>query len=40
MNLDETACKLYYKPRKGDFADRSVAAAHREGRLVQDVDVG
>ena len=40
LNLDETACRLYYKPRKGDLADRSVAAAQRERSLVQDVASG
>ena len=40
LNLDETACKLYHKPRKGDLADKNIAAAHREGSLVQYVDLG
>ena len=40
LNMDETACRLNYKPRKGGLADRSVAAAQREGSLVQDVSAG
>ena len=40
LNLDETACRLYLKPRKGDLADKTVAAALREASLVQDVDAG
>ena len=40
LNLDETGCRLYYKPRKGNLADTGVAAAQKEGRLVQDVDAG
>ena len=40
LNLDETACRLYHRPRKGDLADKSIAASHREGSLVQDVDLG
>ena len=40
LNLDETACKLYYKPRKGALADEAMATAQREGRLVQNVDAG
>ena len=39
MNLDETACKLWYKPRKGNIACPLLAAA-REGSLVQDVSPG
>ena len=40
LNMDETACRLHYKARKGDLADRSVAAAQKEGRLVEDVGAG
>ena len=40
LNLDETGCRLYYKPRKGDLADTGLKAAQKEGRLVQDVDAG
>ena len=40
LNLDETACRLYHKPRKGDLTDKTIAASHREGSLVQDVDLG
>ena len=30
MNLDETACKLYYKPAEGHLADGSVAATTKK----------
>ena len=40
LNVDETACRLYYKPRKGDLADASIATALKDGRLVQNVDAG
>ena len=39
MNLDETTCKLWYKPQKGNIAGTLVTAT-REGSLVQDVSPG
>ena len=39
MNLDETTCKLWYKPQKGNIAGALVTAT-REGSLVQDVSPG